>query len=99
LKQAGRQWKKRLYQVMTKLGFTCAMADDCLYVLWEHSKIILIVLIYVDDIAIARKGIPGIVLFKQNLSKDFEITDLGEMKFILGIQATRNRSNHLIFLN
>jgi len=46
------------------------------------------VLIYVDDMAIAGKGIPGIVLFKQNLLKDFEIIDLGELKFILGILVT-----------
>jgi len=64
------------------------MADDCLYILWEHGKIVLMVLIYVDDMAVAEKGIPGIVLFKQNLSKDFEIRDLGKMKFILGIQVT-----------
>ena len=57
-------------------------------VLWEHNKIILMVLIYVDDMAIAGKGIPGVVLFKQNLSKDFKITDLGELKFILGILVT-----------
>ena len=99
LKQAGQQWKKRLHQVMTKLSFTHAIADDCLYILWEHGKIILMVLIYVDDMVIARKEIPGIILFKQNLSKDFEITDLGEMKFILGIQITRDRSNHLLYLN
>jgi len=73
---------------MTKLGFTHAKANDCLYVLWEHSKIVLMVLIYVNDMAVAGKGIPGIVLFKQNLSKDFEITNLGEIKFILGIQVT-----------
>ena len=73
---------------MTKLGFTCVMADDCLYVLWEHNKIVLMVLIYVDDIAIARKEIPGVVPFKQNLSKDFEITDLDKLKFILGILVT-----------
>jgi len=48
------------------------------------------VLIYVNDIAIARKEISGIVLFKQNLSKDFEITDLDKMKFILGIQVTQD---------
>jgi len=64
------------------------MANDCLYVLWEHSKIILMVLIYIDDIAVAGKETPGIVLFKQNLSKDFEIMDLGKMKFIFGIQIT-----------
>jgi len=73
---------------MTKLSFTYAIANDCLYVLWEHGKIVLMVLIYVNDMAVAGKEIPEIVLFKQNLSKDFEITDLGEMKFILGIQIT-----------
>ena len=99
LKQAGRQWKKCLHQVITKLGFTHAMANDCLYILWEHGKIILMVLIYVDDMAIAGKEIPEIILFKQNLSKDFEITDLGEMKFILGIQITRDHFNHLLYLN
>jgi len=55
LKQADQQWKKHLHQVMTKLGFTHAMADDCLYVLWEYGKIILMVLIYVNDMAIAGK--------------------------------------------
>ena len=99
LKQAGWQWKKHLHQVMTKLGFTCAMANDYLYVLWERGKIVLMVLIYVDDMAVAGKGIPGIVLFKRNLSKDFEIADLGELKFILGILVTRDRSKRLIFLN
>jgi len=88
LKQAGRQWKKCLHQVMTKLGFTRAMANDCLYILWKHGKIVLMVLIYIDDMAIAGKEIPRIILFKQNLSKNFKIMDLGEMKFILGIQIT-----------
>jgi len=73
---------------MTKLGFTRAMANNCLYVLWEHNKIVLMVLIYVNDMTIAGKEISGTVLVKQNLSKDFEITDLGELKFILGILVT-----------
>jgi len=84
---------------MTKLGFTHAMANDYLYILWKYGKIILMVLIYVDNIAITGKGISGITLFKWNLSKDFEITDLGELKFILGILITQDHFNHLIFLN
>ena len=99
MKQAGRQWKKRLHQVMTKLGFTHVMVNNCLYVLWEHNKIVLMVLIYNNDVAIAGKRISEIVLFKPNLSKDFEITDLGELKFILGILVTRDCPNHLIHLN
>jgi len=66
---------------MTKLGFTHMMAENCFYVFWKHNKIFLIVLIYVDDIAIAGKEIPGIVLFKQNLSKDFKIINLSQTSF------------------
>ena len=33
LKQAGQQWKKHLHQMMTKLSFTCAIANNCLYIL------------------------------------------------------------------
>ena len=84
---------------MTKLGFTCAMANNCLYVLWEYNKIVLIVLIYVDNMTIAEKEIPGIALFKQNLSKDFEITDLGKLKFILDILVTWDHPNDLIYHN
>jgi len=84
---------------MTKLGFTRAMANNCLYVLWEHNKIVLMVLIYVNDMTIAGKEISGTVLVKQNLSKDFEITDLGELKFILGILVTQDCPNCLIHLN
>jgi len=57
------------------------------------------VLIYIDNMAITGKEISGIALFKWNLSKDFEITDLGELKFILGILVIQDHSNHLIFLN
>jgi len=57
------------------------------------------VLIYVNDIAIAEKGISGIVMFKHNLSKNFEITNMDKLKFILGILVTQGCPNHLIYLN
>jgi len=46
------------------------------------------VLIYIDNMAITRKEMSGITLFKQNLSKDFEIIDLDKLKFILSILVT-----------
>jgi len=41
----------------------------------------------------------AIVSFKELLGNDFEITDLGELKFMLGILITRDRHNRLIYLN
>jgi len=57
------------------------------------------VLIYVNDMAIAGKRISGIVMFKHNLSKNFEITNMDKLKFILGILVTQGCPNHLIYLN
>jgi len=99
LKQAGRQWKKRLHEVLSKLDFICAFADDCLYLKHKNRKFTLLVLVYVDDMAVASPDGYQIISFKNVLSEDFEITDLGKLKFILGILVTRNRANRLIYLN
>jgi len=40
-----------------------------------------------------------LVSLKSFLSKDFEITDLGELKYILGVLVSRDCSRHLIYLN
>ena len=49
--------------------------------------------------AIAGPDNIHIISLKSFLSKDFEITDLGELKHILGILVSRDRSKHLIYLN
>ena len=59
----------------------------------------MLVLVYVDDMAIV--GLDGIYLvsLKSFLSKDFEITDLGELKHILGVLVSRDHPRYLIYLN
>jgi len=99
LKQARRQWKKRLHEVLTNFGFTQAFSDDCLYIKHHKDQIVLLVLVYVDDMAIAGPDGIHLVSLKSFLSKDFEITDLGELKHILGILVSRDRPRHLIYLN
>lgn len=89
LKQAGHQWKKKLHMVLTtKLNLIQTTSDDCLYILWKDERIILMVLVYVDNIMAARPNIGEIILFKKNLDNNFEITDLGDIKYILGILVT-----------
>jgi hypothetical protein len=40
-----------------------------------------------------------ILWFKNNLADHFEIMDLGELDYILGIQVTRNRADRKIYLD
>jgi len=90
LKQAGRQWKKHLHNTLVDFGFTWAFADDCLYIKWHEGKIILLVLVYVDNMAMASPDIFYIMSFKSFLNKDFEITDLGGPSHMFGVLVTRD---------
>jgi hypothetical protein len=99
LKQAGRQWKKKLDDTMAHLKFTKSTADECLYVLHEKGKVVLLVLIYVDDAAAASKDICWIEWFKHSLQDFFPIKDLGELRHILGIRVTRNCQARTITLD
>ena len=49
LKQLSRQWRKKLNEVIEALGFTNFIADDLLYLLWNRSILILIIVIWIND--------------------------------------------------
>ena len=73
---------------MSNLGFKRSQADDCLYVLQDHGNVELLVLVYVDDMAIVGRSNAYVTKFKTNINKIFNITDLRELKWILGIQVS-----------
>ena len=84
---------------MRNLRFEKGQADDCLYILQEKGEIIMLVLVYVDDMAVAGRSLARITQFKNDLTNVFNITDLGELKYILGIQVKRDRKTCTISLN
>ena len=82
-----------------KSGFICMFTNNCLYIKQEKRRIILLVLIYVNNIAVNSSGSQFVILFKTALSNDFEITSLSELKFMLEILISHDYVNCLIFLN
>jgi len=84
---------------LSNLSLIRLFADNCLYIKKEKGKIVLLVLVYVDDMAVSGPNGHYIVLFKELLGNSFEITDLGKLKFMLGILIIRDQHNHLIYLN
>ena len=89
LKQASRQWYYKFHQVITSYGFEANVVDDCVYHKFSGSKYIFLVL-YVDDILLASKDIAFLQETKRFLTKIFEMKDLGEVSFVLGIKILQD---------
>ena len=72
-------------------GFEMNMVDDCIYHKFSGSKHTYLVL-YVDDILLATNDTGMLHETKRFLSKKFEMKDLIDAYFVLGIQIHRDRS-------
>lgn len=95
LKQSGNVWNTRLHSFLISLGFRHLISDECVYISHNGADTLILV-IYVDDIGVITSSLALIDWIKQCLHKEFTITNLGEMKSILGIEITRDRAAHTI---
>nr|KYP58990.1 Retrovirus-related Pol polyprotein from transposon TNT 1-94 [Cajanus cajan] len=90
-KQASRQWYFKFHHVITMCGFEANLVDDCIYHKFYGSKYIFLVL-YVDDILLANNDIDILHETKRFLAKNFDMKDLGNASFVLGIKIHRDHS-------
>jgi hypothetical protein len=89
LKQAPRLWNKTLDDNLIAMGFRKSDIDPCIYSRGNDSNI-LYVAVYVDDLIIAGADIAEIETFKIEISRRFNMKDLGELEYFLGIRVTRS---------
>ena len=91
LKQASRQWNIKFHQAIQRDGFTMMEEDHCVY-LKRSSDGFVILSLYVDDILIAGNSKEMIDTTKKWLSSNFEMKDMGEASYVLGVKIIRDRS-------
>jgi hypothetical protein len=77
---------------VTSLGFEENEFDQCIYLKVSGSKFIFLVL-YVDDMLLASNDLGMLHETKKMLTRSFDMKDLGEASFVLGIEIHRDRSN------
>jgi hypothetical protein len=97
-KQSPRQWYKRFDSFMLSHGFKRFDYDSCVYLKIVNGSTIYL-LLYVDDMLIAAKEKLEIAKLNAQLSKEFEMKDLGATKKILGMQITRDRKSGKLYLS
>ncbi|CAN6917953.1 unnamed protein product [Brassica oleracea] len=90
LKQSPRAWYHKLSTTLNGRGFVKSQADHTLFTLTSKQGIT-VILVYVDDIIITGSDKEGISLTKIFLKAAFDIKDLGELKYFLGIKMCRSK--------
>ena len=98
LKQSSRQWYLRFHDSITSFGFEMIEEDHCVY-LKRSKRSILILSLYVDDILLVGNDMDSIVTTKKWLSSTFEMKDMDEANFVLGVKITKDHSKKFLSLS
>jgi hypothetical protein len=100
LKQAPRIWQKMLSEVFIGLSFKQLRTDSAVYILRypEDKGTPTIIITHVDDIAIYGSRL-RINWVKKELSRKFEMQDLGPISFYLGMKIERDRARRRLVLS
>jgi hypothetical protein len=96
-KQGGRVWYEEIREKLGTMGYQHTEADHAVFV-HTHGTLSIIVL-YVDDITMVSKDLKGINQDKAALRESYEMTDLGDISWILGMHVTCDRNTGWIAIS
>ena len=95
LKQASRSWNIKFNKAIKSFGFEQNLNEPCVYKR-HRDKIVIFLVLYVDDILLIRNDVGVMSSVKIWLSNQFDMKDLGEANFILGIKLWRDCKNGML---
>lgn len=96
LKQSPRAWFGRFTKSMRNFGYRQSNSDHTLFIKKSKDKITALI-IYVDDMVVTGNDPEERKSLQKYLSKEFQMKDLGSLKYFLGIEVSR--SGEGIFLS
>ena len=89
LKQASRSWNIRFDQAIKLFDFEQNLDEPCVYKR-HQDKVVTFLVLYVDDILLIGNDVRVMSSVKIWLSSQFDMKDLGEASYILGIKLWRD---------
>ena len=95
LKQALRAWNTRIDTYFKENGYKHCPHENSLYTKKSGGNVILVAL-YVDNLIFSGNNDEMIEEFKSTMTREFEMTDLGLLKFFLGLEVKQGETNIFI---
>ncbi|KAJ0911130.1 putative RNA-directed DNA polymerase [Helianthus annuus] len=96
LKQAPRAWYEKIDTYFLSHGFKRSYSEPTLYVK-VNEKGILYVCLYVDDIICTSSCNEMVTEFKQGMKSTFEMTDMGSLKYFLGLEVKQTTEGIFVY--
>ncbi|KAH9657753.1 retrovirus-related pol polyprotein from transposon RE1 [Citrus sinensis] len=96
LKQSPRAWFGKFTKAMVRFGYNQSNSDHTLFIKKRQGKITALI-VYVDDIVVTGNDEEETETLQKYLSREFEMKDLGALKYFLGIEVSRSKGG--IFLS
>jgi hypothetical protein len=98
LKQAGREWYNQLRRTfIDKMKFTRSATDHSVF--FRHGPNSVVVAVSTDDMLVAASTITAVADFKSQLASHYELTNLGEIRWLLGFRIRRDRIARTMSIN
>jgi hypothetical protein len=85
-------------RTIRNFGFKENVEDNCVYAKFKNRRYIFLIM-YVYDILLASSDVSLLLETKKFLSSKFDMKDLGEASFVLGIEIHRDRSKWVLGLS
>ena len=84
--------------MVNSLGFIQCEVDQAMFFKLEPNGDLMIMVIHVDDCTIAGLTFTLVADMKRHMREHVEITDLGELHWLLGIEVKREKESYTISL-
>jgi len=98
LKQLPRAWNQKLNTFFKSVQFMKSEADPSVYVI-QVGDVKFFIVIYLDDLISVCNDQNKLLHIKEELSQKFEMKELGELHFFLGMKVEMNHDEQPLHIN
>lgn len=98
LKQSPRTWFRRFSKLMKNMRYKQNQEDHTLFIKHSDLEGVIAFLVYVDDIIMRGNDELERQTLRQCLTKEFEIKELGRLKYLIGIEVAYSKQGIFISL-
>ena len=95
LKQSPRAWFGRFLTTMKEFGYKQSNSDHTLFIKHKEGKVTALI-VYVDDMVLTEDDPCEMKALQEYLATKFEMKDLGQLKYFLGIEVARSKHGVLL---